>query len=161
VTSSRPTAAKLGALDFLTDARFALPVEDIVAARRAARQPTYQYLFDQANPWQSSSRAHHAVDLIFLFGAYDEELARTNPAAAAVACEMQERWIAFVGGGAPWEDADSRFAFGPLGRSGEIGDDEFAARRRVRHFAALRETAPEILGGIFGRLAAGRISLLN
>ncbi|OBT71606.1 hypothetical protein VF21_09529 [Pseudogymnoascus sp. 05NY08] len=157
VSPSRPTASKLGALDFINDARFALPVEEIAAARRKAGKTTYQYVFDQVNPWQSSSRAHHAVDLIFLFGSYDLS---GNPAAAAVAKAMQERWIAFVSGEGPW-DAEKRFAFGPHGKSAEITDEEFAARRRVGHFGVLREIGMSRLGEIFGKLAAGRISLLN
>lgn len=157
VSASRPTASKLGALDFINDARFALPVEEIAAARRKAGKTTYQYVFDQVNPWQSSSRAHHAVDLIFLFGGYNLS---SNPAAAAVARVIQERWIAFVSGEGPW-DAEKRFAFGPHGKSGEIADEEFAARRRVGHFGVLREIGVPRLGEIFGKLAAGRISLLN
>jgi carboxylesterase type B len=157
VSPSRPTASKLGALDFINDVRFALPVEEIVTARRKAGKKSYQYVFDEVNPWQSSSRAHHAVDLIFLFGGYDLSL---NPGAAAVAKAMQERWIAFIGGESPW-DAEKRFAFGPHGRSAEITDEEFAARRRVRHFGLLRDIGPVRLGAIFGKLAAGRISLLN
>jgi carboxylesterase type B len=157
VSPSRPTASRLGAVDFINDARFALPVEEIAATRRKAGKRTYQYVFDQVNPWQSSSRAHHAVDLVFLFGAYDLSF---NPAAAAVAKAMQDRWITFVSGESPW-DSEKRFAFGPLGKSAEITDEEFAARRRVGHFGQLRELGTAKLGGIFGTLAAGRVSLLN
>lgn len=157
VSPSRPTASRLAALDFINDLRFALPIEEISASRRSAGKATYQYVFDQVNPWQSSSRAHHGVDLISLFGGYDLTF---NPAAAAVAKSMQERWITFVNGNSPW-NGDNRFAFGPHGKSGEIIDEEFAARRRVAHFGLLREMDPVKLGGIFGALAAGRISLLN
>lgn len=157
VTLSRPTASRLAALDFINDVRFALPVEELAASRRSAGKATYQYVFDQVNPWQSSSRAHHGVDLIFLFGGYDLTF---NPAAAAVAEVMQERWIAFVNGDNPW-NGEKRFAFGPHGKSGEITEEEFAARRRVGHFSLLREMDPVRLGEIFGGLAAGRISLLN
>lgn len=157
VSPSRPTASRLAALDFINDVRFALPVEELSASRRSAGKATYQYVFDQVNPWQSSSRAHHGVDLIFLFGGYD---LTSNPAAAAVAEDMQGRWIAFVNGNVPW-NGEKRFAFGPHGKSGEITEEEFAARRRVRHFSLLREMEPVRLGKIFGGLAAGRISLLN
>ncbi|OBT53622.1 hypothetical protein VE04_05340 [Pseudogymnoascus sp. 24MN13] len=157
VSPSRPTASRLAALDFINDLRFALPIEEISASRRSAGKATYQYVFDQVNPWQSSSRAHHGVDLISLFGGYDLTF---NPAAAAVAKAMQERWIAFVNGESPW-NGEKRFAFGPHGKSGEITDEDFAARRRVGHFDLLRQMDSMKLGGIFGGLAAGRISLLN
>jgi carboxylesterase type B len=157
ISPTRATAARHGALDFINDVFFALPTEDIARTRRSAGKTTYQYLIDQVNPWQSSSRAHHAVDLLFLFGAYDLSF---NPAAEIVKNQIQDRWIDFVNGGKPW-DGGKRFAFGPYGGVGEVEDSEFAARRRQRHFEVLREMDRATLHTMFAKLAAGRISLLN
>ncbi|KAG5661252.1 hypothetical protein KAF25_005374, partial [Fusarium avenaceum] len=48
----RPSSCQNGALDFIND---------------------YKYLVDEVNPWQSSSGAHHALDLVLLFGGFDQE----------------------------------------------------------------------------------------
>jgi hypothetical protein len=157
ISASRPTAAKLGALDFVNDLLFAFPAEELSRARRLAGLRIYQYVVDEANPWQASSRAHHCVDLLLLFGGYD--LSRLG-GAENVGREMRDRWVRFVHGEEPW-DEKHRFAFGPQGKCGEIGEDEYAVRRRVRHFEILREMGPTRLWPIFRQLAAGRISLLN
>ncbi|KAJ5127999.1 Carboxylesterase type B [Penicillium atrosanguineum] len=157
VVSDRPTAAKLGALDFVNDARYALPVEIVANKLAAANKRVYKYVVDQPNPWQPSSRSHHAVDLLFLFEGLDLSF---NPAAQAVGKEMRQRWIQFVSGNAPWS-ADSRFAFGPLGESKEINEAQFAARRRVEPCKVLGEAGSGVYLPILGALTAGRISLLN
>jgi len=157
VVPDRPTSAKLGALDLVNDARYALPVEIIADKLNAANKPVYKYVVDQPNPWQSSSRSHHAVDLLFLFDGVDLSF---NPAAQAVGKEMRQRWISFVSGEAPW-NADGRFAFGPLGESKEISEAQFASRRRVEHCKVLREAGTGVYLPILGALTAGRISLLN
>ncbi|OHW99250.1 cytochrome p450 [Colletotrichum incanum] len=64
----RPSSSKIGALDFINDYKFLLPAENIARLFRAAGRPAYRYLVDEPNPWQPSNGAHHAVDLLFLFG---------------------------------------------------------------------------------------------
>ncbi|CCF43393.1 lipase catalyse the reaction [Colletotrichum higginsianum] len=64
----RPSSCKIGALDFINDYKFLLPAEEIARLSRATGRPTYRYLVDEPNPWQPSNGAHHAVDLLFLFG---------------------------------------------------------------------------------------------
>jgi hypothetical protein len=157
ISPNRPTATRLGALDFINDVAFALPVEGITSDRWERGLKTYRYVFDQPNPWQSSSRAHHGVDIIFLFGGYESEV---DEIARSLGQSMQERWINFVNGEAPW-DATKRFAFGPVGRVSEIIQAEFAVRRRINHFELLREIDPLIIKIILGKLIAGRVSLLN
>ncbi|KAL2004009.1 hypothetical protein VTN02DRAFT_1072 [Thermoascus thermophilus] len=158
VVGDRPTAAKLGALDFVNDARYTLPVENIADKLSAAGKATvYRYLIDQPNPWQPSSRAHHAVDLLFLFGGVDLS---HNPPAETVGREMRRRWIDFVNGHAPWS-AQRRFAYGPFGECREIDETQFAARRRLPQLKALREAGTAVYLPIVFALTAGRISLLN
>ncbi|KAF9889574.1 hypothetical protein FE257_007082 [Aspergillus nanangensis] len=157
VVGDRPTACKLGALDLVNDVRYTLPVEVVADKLQAANKRVYKYLVDQPNPWQPSSRAHHAVDLLFLFGGVDLAF---NPAAYAVGQEMRHRWIDFVNGDAPWS-MDKRFAFGPVGECREISEAQFAGRRRVAHMKALREAGPGAYMPIVFALTAGKISLLN
>lgn len=157
VVVDRPTAAKLGALDLVHDARYTLPVELISQKLQAAGKRVYKYVVDQPNPWQPSSRAHHAVDLLFLFGGIDLSF---NPPAQAIGREMRQRWIRFVGGEEAWSTR-SRFAFGPLGECKEINEAEFAARRRVEHIKILQEAGIGVYMPIIAALTAGRISLLN
>lgn len=156
----RPTPTKLGALDFINDTRFTLPVELVSEKLQKANKRVYKYVLDQPNPWQASSRAHHAVDLLFLFGGVDLSF---NPAAERVGQEMRGRWIRFVNGDVPWRSGSGgeRFAYGPFGECKEISSKEFACRRRVRHLGVLRDVGVEGYMSILGRLTAGKISLLN
>ncbi|KAL3463899.1 Alpha/Beta hydrolase protein [Aspergillus heterothallicus] len=157
VAAGRPTACKLGALDLVNDARYTLPVELIADKLSAAGKPVYKYVVDQPNPWQASSRAHHAVDLLFLFGSVDLSF---NPAAEGVGKKMRDNWIAFIAGGKPWGSA-ARFAYGPVGECKEISEKEFAARRRVGHLKVLKEAGIGVYLPIIFALTAGKISLLN
>ncbi|KAH2239632.1 hypothetical protein KXW72_001468 [Aspergillus fumigatus] len=157
VVHDRPTACKLGALDFVNDTRYTLPVELVTDKLKAANKHVFRYVVDQPNPWQSSSRSHHAVDLLFLFGGLDLSF---NPAANEVGQEMRKRWIRFVNGMSPWSE-DRRFAYGPLGECMEITEAQFASRRRVEHLKALREAGIAAYLPIVFALTAGRISLLN
>ncbi|CAI7592893.1 unnamed protein product [Penicillium palitans] len=157
IVGDRPTAAKLGALDLVNDVRYTLPVEVITNKLRAANKRVFRYVIDQSNPWQPSSRAHHAVDLLFLFDGVDLSF---NPAASAVGKEMRQRWIRFVNGDGPWS-TNLRFAFGPLGECREIDESQFAARRRVEHCKVLKEAGNSAYMPIVFALTAGRISLLN
>ncbi|OCL05108.1 alpha/beta-hydrolase [Glonium stellatum] len=157
ISPNRPTPSKIGALDFMADVRFGLAVRKIVALWKSVGKPAYRYIVDQANPWQASSRAHHAVDLVLLFGGLDLSF---NPGAEKVGREMRMRWISFVNGEAPWSK-EQCFAFGPFGECKEIDVDQFAARRRVKHLDLLEKMDGANINACFGALAAGRISLLN
>ncbi|CAG9941628.1 unnamed protein product [Clonostachys rosea f. rosea IK726] len=157
ITADRPTQNRTGALDFLNDARFVLPAERIVEEWRRAERPVFRFLVDQPNPWQTSSRAHHGVDLLYLFGGFDLSF---DAAAQNISYSMQHKWIQFINGDKPWS-LEQYWAFGPVGLSKAIDGQEFKARRRARHLALLREIGHDGFNPVFGNLAAGRISLLN
>ncbi|KAK5094650.1 hypothetical protein LTS08_008506 [Lithohypha guttulata] len=157
IMPDRPAACHIGALDFLNDVLFALPVEKIHHDWQKIEQPVFRYLLDQPNPWQTSHRAHHAVDLLFLFGSNDMSFDR---AADRVGHELRARWIAFINGDDPWSTAKT-FAFGPVGECRELDDSEIASRRRKRHIDFLRTCDPDSVSLVVKSLAAGRISLLN
>lgn len=157
VVADRPTACKLGALDLVNDVRYALPVETVSEKLQAANRRVYKYVIDQPNPWQTSSRSHHAVDLLFLFEGVDLS---SNSAAEHVGQEMRSRWIRFVNGDAPWSPTH-RFAFGPLGECKEIDEAQIGNRRRVKHLRVLKEAGMGVYMPMIFALTAGKISLLN
>lgn len=166
IVETRAHASRNGVVDFITDARFVLPVEDMwLAARKEQGEDAqwYRYLFDEPNPWHSSSRAHHAVDLIMLFGGMDLS---HNPHAEAVGHTWRSKWISFVAGEDPWQK-DRRYAFGPFGKCGALdfaegtGEHEFSARRRTRALAKLREMTWARYNPIFFKVAAGKVSLID
>ena len=154
----RPASCYHGALDLINDARFALPAFDISERwRKISPGKIFQCLIDEANPWQASSRAHHAVDLLFLFGGVDLGF---NPAADRVGSRLRDTWLTFINGGDPWPSSEV-WGFGPLGRCGEVDEAEYRARRRVHCFHHLRSLGTLTCRQISGKLAAGRVSLLN
>ncbi|POR33557.1 Carboxylic ester hydrolase [Tolypocladium paradoxum] len=155
---NRPASLKYGVLDFINDARFALPAFEISERwRRGGREDIFQFIVDEPNPWQASSRAHHAVDLLFLFGGIDLSF---NRSATAVGFELREAWIEFARGGKPWPGSSIR-AFGPHGRCEDLDPEGYAGRRRVRCFELLRRMGAPQYRALSGKLGAGRLSLLN
>lgn len=166
ITANRTHASRDGVTDFITDARFALPVEDMWAAARQEQGSTvqwYRYLFDEPNPWHASSRAHHGVDLVMLFGGLDIS---HSTHAEAVGRTWRSKWISFVAGEEPWAK-QRRYAFGPFGQCRELdveegsGEKEFSARRRTRAMAKLREMGWSAYNPIFFKVAAGKVSLVD
>lgn len=147
-------------LNVSTPNDISLPIEDMLAAARKEQGEDvqwYRYLFDEPNPWQASSRAHHAVDLIMLFGGMD--LAHF-PHAEAVGQMYRRKWIEFVAGEEPWSRRE-RYAFGPFGKCGTVDDDEFSARRRTRALKMLREMTWAKYNPICVNVAAGKVSLID
>lgn len=152
-----PITSRLGAQDLLNDLRFNLPVDTIVKQWQSAQRPVFRYLVDQPNPWQSSSRAHHAVDLLYLFAGFDLSFA---PEAAKVSQSMQQKWIEFIVGEHPWQP-ENFWAFGPCGESKEIDQEGLEARRRQRHLVTLRAAGLDKINAAARSIEVGRISLLN
>ncbi|KAI8718130.1 Carboxylic ester hydrolase [Fusarium sp. LHS14.1] len=153
----RPVSSRLGALDIINDARFAIPALEISERWRRNNKRVYQYIVDEANPWQASSRAHHAVDLIFLFGGIDLSL---NPGADRVGKEMRQAWVTFMYGGSPWPESSIQ-AYGPYGNVEELDLQKYKARRRVHCFDYLQTMGTAQCRLLSGKLGAGRVSLLN
>lgn len=152
-----PIASRLGAQDLLNDLRFNLPVDTMAEQWKHAQRPVFRYLVDQPNPWQTSSRAHHAVDLLYLFAGFDLSFA---PEAQQVSQSMQQKWIEFIVGERPWQP-EKCWAFGPCGESKEIDLGELDARRRQRHLLTLRAAGLDKINAVARSLEVGRISLLN
>lgn len=161
VDTGRPTQTKLGALDFLNDVRFALPCHQIATRWNRQNKAVFRYLVDESNPWQSSSRAHHAVDLIYIFGGVHlAEEATQRPNVEGIGQRIRHFWILFAYGEEPWP-LRKHYAFGPLGRSDILSDSEYAQRRRLKCIELLGQLPGEVVNVVYGKLATGRIGLLN
>ncbi|KAI7759836.1 hypothetical protein LZL87_009159 [Fusarium oxysporum] len=155
----RPSSCKTGALDFINDYKYLLPVERLEKSFKGAKKPVFRCLIDEANPWQPSSGAHHAVDLVLLFAGFDLSFA---PSAERVGQAMREAWIKFISGEEPWPDAtDKYYGFGPHGTLKTLEDWEVQSRRRVGLAEKLSEMESSLLDKTSSRLAAGKVSLLN
>ncbi|KAK2729417.1 cytochrome p450 [Colletotrichum kahawae] len=154
---NRPSSCKLGALDFINDYKFLLPIQEMVQSCKRAETPVYRSLIDEANPWQPSNGAHHAIDLILLFGGFDSTI---SPAAKRTGEEMRRSWIRFIHSQEPWSPI-STAVFGPFGMFQELDDTEVRSRRRIDQAKYLQSVGSQALDKVFLALAAGRISLLN
>lgn len=151
-------ASRAGALDFLTDVRFAWPNRTLANIRGLDGRKTFRYVFDQPSPFQASSRAHHGVDLLYLFGAYSDVFLTDGQ--RTLGDVVRAKWIAFANNEEPWDES-SCFAFGPFGLSSEIDQSSLGERRRIKAWDVLEKTEPNELVRIFTSLASGRISLFN
>ena len=153
----RPSSCKIGALDFINDYKFVLPVERLVQLWRIAKKPVFRCLLDEVNPWQPSSGAHHAVDLILLFGGFDLSFSH---AAQQTDRMMRDKWIDFVQSRDPWP-SHAYVAFGPHGSFQELDDNGIVSRRRTEQVEYLKTVETAVLDKVFLSLASGKISLLN
>ncbi|KAF5677176.1 carboxylesterase [Fusarium circinatum] len=155
----RPSSCKTGALDFINDYKYLLPVQLLKKSFKYASKPAFRCLIDEANPWQPSSGAHHAVDLVLLFGGFDLGFA---PSAERVSQAMREAWIKFIYGDGPWSEATEKYyGFGPHGSLKTLEDWEVQSRRRVGLAEKLGEMESSLLDKTSRGLAAGKVSLLN
>ncbi|KAH8646422.1 Alpha/Beta hydrolase protein [Ilyonectria robusta] len=157
IDKARLLSCILGALDFINDYRFVLPIERLVQEWRAAQRLVYHCLVNELNPWQPSNGAHHAVDLSFLSGGLDHLI---DGVTKHTGKEMRRRWIVFIHRKYPWR-SESYVAFGPHGTFKELSQDECNSRRRLAQIGYLAKADSVQLDKAFGALAARRISLLN
>ncbi|TEA06075.1 Lipase 1 [Colletotrichum sidae] len=153
----RRSSCVLGALDFINDYKFLLPAQKLAGMYGMAGRPAFRCLVDEPNPWQPSNGAHHAVDLVLLFGGFDLSL---SPLAQRTGQSMRHAWIRFVNSEAPWGPAPAA-VFGPLGKFEVLDESGLGLRRRLSHARFLEATDPIMLDKVFAALAVGRISLLN
>ncbi|KAG7000879.1 Lipase 3 [Fusarium oxysporum f. sp. conglutinans] len=155
----RPSSCKTGALDFINDYKYLLPVQRLEKSFKDARKPVFRCLIDEANPWQPSSGAHHAVDLVLLFGGFDLSF---SPSAERVGQAMREAWVKFISGEEPWPEATEKYyGFGPHGSLKTLEDWEVQSRRRIGLAEKLSEMESPFLDKTSRGLAAGKVSLLN
>ncbi|WQF77494.1 Putative carboxylesterase, type B, carboxylesterase type B, active, alpha/Beta hydrolase [Colletotrichum destructivum] len=159
IRPDRSSSCKIGALDFINDYKFLLPAEEIARLSRATGRPTYRYLVDEPNPWQPSNGAHHAVDLLFLFGGFGLS-SPSFPNAQKTGEHMRRALVAFLHAQEPWNPG-RHAAFGPYGMFQELDSVGVGCRRRMAAIKFLQGVSSQVLDKVFFALAVGRISLSN
>jgi carboxylesterase type B len=138
-------------LRFAGDAKFNYLTE--MYARDFAKSSggkAYRYVFDAANPFVPESGAHHAVDLLYLFGGIPLPAEQEE-----VGAEMRSRWIKFVNGSAPF-DSEKVLVFTRV--KAEVMDKaEISKRRNVEQWTVLEELGWEKVAPVVGDVVRGRI----
>ncbi len=94
-----------GLLQFMTDVKFGLPIHNAirslaadnrVAGEKATIVQAYRIKYTNPFPGTLSTLAHHCVDLLYIFDAFNEDLAKADPSNQALVEAMQQHWIDFV-----------------------------------------------------------------
>ncbi|KKO96926.1 hypothetical protein THAR02_10968 [Trichoderma harzianum] len=148
----RPSSCKTGALDFINDYKFLLQIPLLQKLWKDANKHVHWCLVDEPNPWQPSSGAHHAVDLVLLFGGFDLSF---SPGSEHVGQAMREAWIKFINLKEPWPKATSTYyAFGPHGVCKVLDDRELQSRRRITQIKKLQEMDAVLLNKTLAALSA-------
>ena len=85
-----------------TDLMFRMPVLQLVEAQRVNNPSVYNYLFTWKSPVMGGVLgACHALEIGFVFGAYNDMFCGTGPDADKLSECIQEAWIAFARNGDP------------------------------------------------------------
>ena len=146
-------SARPGISAFINDIKFAFGADEIYRLERKERKrKCFRYVMDQPNPWDVSQGAHHALDLLFLFGGpFDYS---SDEAAMRVSEDMREKWVSFVCGESPWNE-ERIIAWGPDGGTGFVDEGELK-ERRVGCFEEIRRIGWERLQPLVTRLVEAR-----
>lgn len=150
--------ARREALHFLGDARFCAWPPLLTKNVNGSGVPAYQYYYDEPNPFMEKhhAKAGHAVDLLGIFGGYDEDV---NDETRRVGRMMRTKWIDFINGDEPWATNET-YVFGPEGMTGAIDRDSGAAvkdlnpRRRQAEMTAIKEAGWKAVMEIWQALGA-------
>lgn len=148
-------ACRIGALYFINDARFAFGAQQIARNTNKAGGKAYQYYFDEVNPFANpaEAKAHHAVDLLWVFGGYDDDL---NEEMRGFGKVVRTKWVDFINGDEPW-DPEEIYLYGPDGKHSRISREvalvgEANGLRRQRQFAVLADISHEVTHDIWRKL---------
>lgn len=157
ITADNDSASRKGAVDFIGDARFNWPILDITQQLQKANVKVHRHIFDQVNPFaKKDAIAHHAVDLLAIFAAYDDVVGEEMQ---NVGKKLRANWITFAHGEEPWT-ARKAFGYGPDGKTGELSNEEASSRRREKQFAVLKEVGFDTYQEIWwALLAAGATAM--
>ncbi len=94
-----------GLLQFMTDAKFGLPVHNarcsLASSNNAPEEHSSSvqaYRIRYTNPFSGplQTLAHHCVDLLYIFDAFFEDLAKADSTHQALVEAMQQHWIDFI-----------------------------------------------------------------
>lgn len=131
VPDSADDEALFKILQVANDINFYIPSR-LLASALSAEIETYQYRFNEPNPWDGPWKGHatHILDIAFLLQNFNEYL---DDEQSSVAVSFAEDFVAFIHGSSPWTaGADVAKVLGPKGKV-EVVDDEpqKTGRRRV------------------------------
>ncbi|KAH7010706.1 putative acetylcholinesterase [Macrophomina phaseolina] len=122
------------------DAAFRLPnyITSKTNKRLADQNRLFLYHFDQPSRIKESAwqgLAHHALDMIYLFGNLDECLSNEE---RSMARDFARAWIEFVHGDAPWDSRELHWMiWGPDSKYTLKSVDEDEATRHYKRFEAM------------------------
>lgn len=123
-TEPGPLLGKL--LQLATDAEWSQPVEAV--AKSFSNGEVFYYHVAEVNPFDgpAKGKAHHGVDLLFVFMNYAKHL---SPELAKLAEVFSGHWLDFVVGKQPWAPYGQKpdgevtlFGYGPDGKYGVISE---------------------------------------
>jgi carboxylesterase type B len=146
-TSGSELSEKL--LHIMNDLHFAEPTQSYSHSSAAKGVTVYRYLLDELNPFAGPSfkkKANHSLDLPFLYG----NLALFNNVEHPeweknIEARIKETWIRFAYGEKVWKPVaeGGYYAFGPNGKTGEIGAEECKARRGMERWDTFKGLGTE------------------
>jgi len=119
------------------DAYFSIPAW--LSAHRSRHPKTYVYHFDQIStmPGESEGFAHHAHDLMYVFGNWSQEPTATQ---AKLINSIQDGYIVFSHGEDPWESFQPNKSWRIWGPKDEVSlrtEDEDETKRKYSRMAAI------------------------
>ncbi|KAK9453886.1 Alpha/Beta hydrolase protein [Dipodascopsis uninucleata] len=115
------------------DLSYGQPMYNTVKQLKASGIKTYNYLFDEPNPYNPSMDAHHGVDVLYFFNSYKFD-AKYDEFIKA----YQSGWINFAYGLEPWgKGVNSAIMIDQTVRP--LKENEFEERRRVSFFETLNK----------------------
>ena len=89
-------------LAVISDRMFRIPTIRLLQTQGGRGNPAYSYLLTWKSPFKDGIfGACHAMDLGFLWGAYNSEFFGPEPAADTLSMNMQDSWLAFARSGDP------------------------------------------------------------
>lgn len=119
------------------DAMFAIPAW--LFAHRSRQSKTYAYHFDQQStmPGDCNGLAHHAHDLMYLFGNWAQE---PTPSQTNLMMSLQNAYVRFAYGEEPWEEFQLNHRWkiwGPNDGESLESEEEGEAKRRYSRLATI------------------------
>jgi carboxylesterase type B len=142
-----------GVLKFVGDAKFHYHTERYYRDFLAANPNVYRYIFDAPNPFAPEVGAHHAVDVLYLFGCTPMSLPQES-----LGEEMRKTWSRFVAGVGPWDKGTNEKVLLFVEEGCRLVDgEEVAKRRNVEQWKVLEKLGWDAVAPVVGEIVRGRI----
>lgn len=142
-----------GVLKFSGDAKFNYHTEMYHREFLRDSPKTYRYLFDAPNPFVPELGAHHAVDLLYLFGGV-----QLSARQEALGDAMRRIWVRFVAGVEPWNKEGLEKVLVIDADGCRVRDaEEVKKRRNAEQWKVLEELGWEAVSKVIGEVVRGKI----